>query len=186
MEKKKILVIVHPDSACGSADFNLGRDNAEYQRVEMQCLIQSWEGHVMVMEGGMADELSGFRGSWQRLGEAIDQALEGAKARGHIASRITAADGSDYPQQVAIHDLVKNFELTPENAEFTLTGAWIEDDGGGCVNSVKDELEPLGFKVSVEDAINLDFGFDTDDDDELEQEEEPVCTPTPARRSRKP
>lgn len=180
MAKKKILLIVHPDSACGSADFNLGRENAEYQRLEMQCLIQDWEGHIMVMEGGAADELSGFRRAWKQLGEAINQALEVANAQGYIARRITAEDGSDYPQQVAIHDLVKEFGLSPGNAEFTLTGAWIDNDGGGCVNSVKDELEPLGYTVEVQDAINLDFEFDHEDkeDEELEQEEPVRSSPS--------
>jgi len=175
-----MLVIVHPDSACGSADFNLGRECAEYQRLEMQLLVEQWEGGVLVLDGGMTDELDGFRRSWNEWGTTIKNAIKRASENGFIAERVLAADGSEYPQQQAIVDLVNKYALTPTNTDIVLTGAWVDDDGGGCVHSVREELEKIGFTPTVEDAMNLDFEMDESEED-LEEDtspEMPIIAPT--------
>lgn len=161
----KLLIIVHPGSACGSADMNLGRDAAEIQRLEMQMLVQDWEGGVAVIDGDLSEELSGGRSSWSEWGRSIDQALARAKQEGLLAVRVMGDDDGDYRQQDAARDLVANYNLLPTDTRITLTGAWIDDSGDGCVHSVRETLEELGFTVRIEDAMNLDFEIELDNDD---------------------
>lgn len=178
MPPKPLLIIVHPGSACGSADENLGRDNAAHQRLEMQLLIENWQGGVLVIDGALSDELEpdGWRRAWSDLGAAITGALARAADQGLPSGRIYGDDAEDFNQAEAARQLVKDYALTPENAAITLTGAWIHDDGGGCVNHVRETLEALGFTLRVEDAINLDLDLDFDDEmDGDEDEVEEVC-----------
>lgn len=167
-----LLIIVHPGSACGSADMNLGRDAAEVLRLDMQMLIENWEGGVAVIDGELSDELEGGRHAWQELGRAITGALGRAQQSGLISERIFGDDDGDYRQMDAARDLVRKHGLTPDTAAITLTGAWIDDDGDGCVHSVREALEELGFRPVVEDAMNLDFELDTEDDDMDEDDTE--------------
>jgi hypothetical protein len=54
---QKLLVIVHPGSACGSADFNLGKFEARAARDTLRGAIEDWEGGVIVIDGELSDEL---------------------------------------------------------------------------------------------------------------------------------
>lgn len=179
-----VLVIVHPGSACGSADENLGRDNATYQRLEMQMAVENWEGAVVVIDGELSDELSGWRSAWKDWGDAVDQAVSRAKEQGLLGLRVMGDDSAAYNQQDAIRDVVKEHGLTPENATFTLTGAWVEDNGDGCVHSVREVLEELGFSPVLESPMELDCSLDSEDDledDCGEDEEAEAPTPFSAR-----
>lgn len=187
-----LLIIVHPGSACGSADMNLGAEAAEVQRLDMQMLIENWEGGVAVIDGELSDELEGFRRSWQDLGGAITDALDRAQQSGLISERVFGDDDGDYRQMDAARDLVQKHGLTPDKVAITLTGAWIDDDGDGCVHSVREALEALGFQPVVEDAMSLDFELDTEDDDMDEDdldgmdtiEEEQAAPSTNTRRAK--
>lgn len=93
--------------------------------------------------------------------------------------RRLAVDG-EYRQQDAARDLVRQYGLTPANTDITLTGAWIDDDGDGCVHSVRETLEEFGFEAKIEDAMNLDFELECEDDFEMEREtpgSEPTVSP---------
>ena len=179
-----LLIIVHPGSACGSADMNLGNDTAEFLRLEMQGLVEGWAGGIAVIDGELSEELERHAGrsSWFNWGRAIDEALARATTRGFISTRIMGDDGSAYDQQSAASDLVSQLGLSPSTIEITLTGAWIEDDGSGCVYSVRDTLVELGFSPKVEGAMDMDFEMN---EDELEDEEEDVV-PSPPPRSLRP
>lgn len=184
-KKAPILVIVHPGSACGSAEENLGRDNADFQRLEMQTLVDGWEGGVLVIDGELSSELDGDGGwkkHWKEWGDTVNRALQRAKSAGFVSERVMGDDGSAYNQEDAIVDLVKKHKLTPSNSKITLTGAWVHsEDGGGCVNSVREKLEALGHRPTVEDAMDLDCELEMDDEHESDFEEEEDLTPVPKR-----
>ena len=175
-----LLVIVHPGSACGSAEANLGRDCADYQRLEMQATVADWDGAVVVIDGDLSDELDGWRGSWKEWGQTVAKAVERAKDNGLLSLRVMGNDASEYNQQDAIRDVVKDHGLTPANTVITLTGAWVEDSGDGCVHSVREVLEELGFSPTLESPMDLDFSLETEDDFDEDEDEEMEEEPAPA------
>lgn len=179
-----VLIIVHPGSACGSADMNLGRENADIQRMDMICTINEWRGGVLVIDGEFSDELSGFgmRREWQELGNAIDQALSLASQSGNVSGRILGDDASEFTQMEAAVQLVHDYDLTPSKTPITLTGAWIHDDGEGCVNSVRDALRPLGFEPEISSAMNFDLDLTPEFDDEEEQDIDTPSLHIPKRK----
>jgi hypothetical protein len=156
---------------------NLGLEAAEIARLDMQILVENWSGGVAVIDGELSDELTGSKRAWSQWGRAIEEALERARLAGQIAERIMGDDnGGDYRQQDAARDLVAKHHLSPRNTSITLTGAWIDDSGDGCVHSVRETLEEFGFKPTIEDAMNLDFEIDCEDDSEDEDDVTPVVS----------
>lgn len=147
---------------------NLGAEAAAQCRQEMQLLVEGWQGAVAVIDGELSDELSGSKRAWSEWGRAIEEALERAAGSGHLAVRVMGDDSHEYDQHAATRDLVKTHQLDPAHTTITLTGAWVDDSGDGCVHGVREVLEKLGFEPVVSDAMNLDFGLD----DELSSDEE--------------
>lgn len=147
-----ILVIVHPGSACGSADFNLG-SAAFSERDFLTNDIANWSGGVIVIDSELGVELA--LPKYRHLSNAIDAAVSRAKSKGLIAIR---RQGNDPAQVRVIRQIVKKLSLQPHNVGFEITGAWFHSlDGGGCVGSVHNALKNLGFRVVVRDsALNLD------------------------------
>lgn len=80
------------------------------------------------------------------------------------------SDDEEYDQQAAIADVVTRQAWSPSEVSMVLTGAWVDDDGGGCVHSVRETLEARGFLTRIESAMDLDFddGHDDDFDDDVE------------------
>ena len=182
-----LLIVVHPGSACGSADMNLGRDNADMQRCFMQTVVENWEGGIVIIDGELSDELApnSGRDAWDQWGRALDDAIERAQNNGHLSLRVMGDDGgmSELNQMEAARKVVRDYDLNPENTAITLTGAWIDDEGGGCVHSVREELAALGFEARIEDAMDLDFETaeeELDEEDSLDEQPSPVAQP--ARR----
>jgi hypothetical protein len=161
MTDGRILVIVHPGSACGSANFHLGKYNAQAFRDGLVDEIEAWKGGVIVLSGELDDELAY---SWYgRLGPAIDDLLARAKAEGMPSARVKAHD----PDQIrAIKRLLK----TPKNQapEYVVTGAWAYEDGTGCVYSVIEAIQSLDFKADVSDTALSDATPDDAEDGEEE------------------
>lgn len=186
LPKNELLVIVHPGSACGSADDIFGRDIAATQRLEMQLLVEGWEGGVVVIDGHFSDELEGGRGAWEDWGNAIKTALEQAKQKGLVSTRVLGDDSEEYDQHCAMKDVIQEHGLRPASTCFCVTGAWVHDDGEGCVNGIRDLLVSFGFQARVEDAMDFDFESDQDepedDADEELADEEPVVFPRRFRR----
>ena len=172
-QSNTLLIVVHPGSACGSADMNLGRDNADMQRCFMQTVVEGWEGGIVIIDGELSDELApnSGRDAWDQWGRALDNAIERARQNGHLSLRVMGDDGgmSELNQMEATRKVVEDYALTPENTAITLTGAWIDDEGGGCVHSVREELAKLGFQARIEDAMDLDFETA---EEELDEEED--------------
>lgn len=153
----QILVVVHPGSACGSANFNLGRSLADGSRDVLADEINTWRGGIVIIHGSLSDELPGY----PRLKEALDGALERTRVEHLPSVEISGDDEADINQVAAIRQWAKGkpWRMAPV---FTVTGAWYHpEDGGGCVGSVVDELRRLGHPAEVSDsAVCLDWNAD--------------------------
>lgn len=147
----QILVLVHPGSACGSADFNLGRAIAREARETLARQISAWRGGVLVIDGELSDELVDY----PSLDCSIKDGLRIAKESGHISQRVV---GDDPDQVQRISEFVASLsEQDKSETAFTVTGAWFDpNDGEGCVGSVHKQLIALGCKAEVsESAVNV-------------------------------
>lgn len=165
-----LLIVVHPGSACGSADMNLGFAASE-MRGALTHAIGQWDGAVAVIDGDLSDQLSGGKREWSDLGDAIDGALEQARGNGFAAVRIDGDDDSDFNQDCAAEKLVEDLGLVAGQHEIILAGAWYHSsDGGGCVGGVRDTLEQMGFSVSIDTEAVMDLDADTGMDDDLDDE----------------
>ena len=69
-----ILVLVHPGSACGSADMNLGKFEARAARAELAYELDYWHGTLLVIDGELSDELPWY--------PQLDRAITECLARG--------------------------------------------------------------------------------------------------------
>lgn len=165
---RHVLVLVHPGSACGSANFNLGRDEARAARQGLTRGINTWDGDFLVIDGALSSELS----SYPMLEESILKALARSAAAGHVAERAYGCDSEDYDQTKCIQDLVRRHGYSPSEATFEVTGAWLHPEKEGCVGSVIQTLEALGFKATPCDhAVFIDpDACDSEDNSEAAHE----------------
>lgn len=167
-----ILVLVHPGSACGSANFNIGRDEARGARDCLAHELRNWIGGVIVLDGELSDELP----SYPDFANAIDEALAKARADGHVAIRTMASD----PDQIrVIKEIVEQLGEPAMRATFTVTGAWYHPEERYCVGSVIDALREIGCTADVcESAVQLEQ--DKDVEEEMEDEDAaPARSPSP-------
>lgn len=162
-----LLVLVHPGSACGSADFNLGREIAEFDRETLAHTLDLWNGGIVVIDGSLSDELP--RSSYRRLGLAIENCLERAAASGLISHREWGCDDVAPHQSDAARTVVSRFHLLPISTHIVATGCWYDDsdDDAGCVNDVADVLSALGFDVKIDESV-LRLPSPEEDEDEDE------------------
>lgn len=148
--KESILVLVHPGSACGSANFNLGTSAAQAAREALIKELDQWSGGIVVIDGHLSDEIA--------LHPAYDQAIRAclarAKASGQAANRVVGDD----PEQV---DRIREFAERGDGScarSYIVSGAWYHSaDGSGCVGSAVMELQRLDCEVTVSpSALDLD------------------------------
>jgi hypothetical protein len=153
MKRQTILFVVHPGSACGSADFNLGIQDAEAARGRLREAVDRWVGGVVVIDGFLSDELRQPR--YGALGAAIAGLLDRSFAAGLPAMRTRGCDSESDDQIAATRKAVADLGLDPARHAVEVTGAWHDPSGrSGCVTSVAQELSRLGFDVLVrEDAV---------------------------------
>jgi hypothetical protein len=114
-----ILVITHPGSACGSADFNLG-GNGSLSRNYRDGMIEqfnSWQGGVIVLGGECDDELR--RPKYRSFGNAIDALLSRIKEAGRVSIRKQAPD----PDNAKVISKILS-EPANRGSEYICTGAW--------------------------------------------------------------
>lgn len=140
-----ILVIVHPGSACGSADFHLGRSQAGAERDGLVIEINGWQGGVIVVDGELSDELPRYG----ELNAAILGCLARAASKQLTSMRVFACDNltADWPAKVK--RTIARLKL-PKETRFVVTGAWYcRDDTSGCVNTAYDIVASLGYPVEV-------------------------------------
>lgn len=176
-----ILLVVHPGSACGSADFNLGTGPARAARSNLTDELNDWAGGVVVLDGLLSDELA----STPVLDAALANSLARAQVSGQLARRVWADD----PAHLAcVRRLVRELRCGgTANPRFVVTGAWYhEDDRQGCVGSVLDLLTgQLGCEAELGDGALVlpgDCGDCEDGDCEDDVEGEPVGPHSAARQ----
>jgi hypothetical protein len=162
-DQEKILVVVHPGSALGSADSNLGGFEARAGRDALQYAFENWDGPVLVIHGELSDEFP----SYPIFDRFLKEMIARSRAAGHRCEEVQGDDMSNHNQEKAITKWVKDQGLTPETACFEVTGAWYNEDGGGCVGSVLKRLRKLGYTAEVDSNSALcEIDSDMDDDDE--------------------
>lgn len=143
-----VLIVVHPGSALGSADFNLGPAEARAAREALIQELDQWEGPLLIIHGQLSDELYRY--------PQMDQALRWAQARNAQAGFPShERDGCDENppnanQEAAIQAWVAQEQWDPQATSFRVTGAWYHpEDQGGCVGSVIARLKKLGYQAEV-------------------------------------
>lgn len=159
-----VMVVVHPGSCCGSADFNLGYQTAEAYRTALQSDLDAWNGPLVVIHGELSDELPRY--------PALNSALQGCMARATQQKQgwsFVADDNTLPPHPVAFMRFLKRAGF-PKGTWFRITGAWHHrDDSAGCVNSIYDAAQKMGYNADVRDSA---FDIDGDDpDDDYEDED---------------
>jgi hypothetical protein len=144
----ELLVIVHPGSACGSADFNLGSNFAGRAARELLAAdIEVWNGAILVIDGSLSDELPRH----PRLNTAILRALDNARAHRSIAERRYGDSEIPPHQDETAAKFVADMKLMPAKWRIELTGAWADDDTG-CVSDVRDVFRESGFATHIRDS----------------------------------
>jgi hypothetical protein len=125
-DQDNILVVVHPGSLAGSLDFNIGTEPAREVRAGIAQEVADHKGPVYVVLGDLADEIDRYQDLSFILGDA-DQEFRAGPAQNDL-------------QRVAQEILAS----VPMEARITVTGAWTEPEGGGCINCVVDALNAAG------------------------------------------
>lgn len=179
---REIFVVVHPGSALGSANMNLGKFIAEGARSALEHAFDSWTGPSVVIHGELSDELPHY----PQFAQALNQMVNRSQAHGHVVATLVGDDESEHNQEEAIKNWVTAQGLVPGEVRFRVTGAWYHSsDGGGCVGSVIDQLKALGHTAQLDedsvldlDADELDEELDDEFDDELEEEPEVDLPPS--------
>jgi hypothetical protein len=156
-----LLIVVHPGSACGSADFNIGQTLAQAAREALTRELEGWKGHILVVDGELSEELPDYR----FYNRALESAIDDADDNGFKARRIYACamNTPNWPARVS-----KAVSKLPKSTRIGITGAWFHHmDNDGCVNHVHAVISQLGFaRVDVLDsAVSIDDG---DEDEEYE------------------
>lgn len=155
----EILVVVHPGSACGSASFNIGNQDARAARDSLANELNAWLGPLVVIDGHLSIELPGY----PALSSALENALTRARQAGHMSLRLT---GDDPEQNDRIREVIESMGAEQKRAAFfNITGGWFDKgNGGGCVGGVYDVIVSMGCKASVCDSAlcyaEEDFGED--------------------------
>jgi hypothetical protein len=141
-----LLVVVHPGSLCGSADFNLGFDEAAAARESLIAELGSWTGGVLIIDGALSDDLE----EHPRLAAALDAALLGARTRG-LASERVFGDDPDQVDRVTEH--ASSMGERAQRIQFIVTGAWFHEGAvrgaTGCVGSVVEALQDMRLDATV-------------------------------------
>lgn len=148
--QQETLILVHPGSACGSADFNLGsgRAGAEVRSNLIRELL-GWNGNLLVLHG----ELSGELKYYPDLNRAIDSSLHRRELDRSVALELFPGD--DFAE--AAVNLLSESKTIGSDESIVVSGAWRHgDDIGGCVNHVFNTLKQSGFaNVRISEAAAM-------------------------------
>ncbi|EHP90405.1 hypothetical protein [Methylorubrum extorquens] len=143
-----LLIVVHPGSACGSADFNLGEAEAALGREALAEDLDAWTGPVAVIDGDLSSELR--RRNYRDLGTAVEGMLERAAGAGHRSVRMRGDAEEEFDQAAAAAAIVADMQLAAGGWQVEVTGAWHDPDQlDGCVNSVVEVIERAGVPCVV-------------------------------------
>lgn len=171
-----ILVVVHPGSACGSADFNIGDEEGAEARARLVDRLDSWKAGVFVIDGDLSEELP----EHPALNEAITRALVRARGDGHVSVRAIAEAEELAP---LIQRFVEERQQQLPNMRFEVAGAWLHEEGDqGEVNIVARVIRAMGLQADVSAAAIL---MDLDDDgEEYEENDEGFLVRVPSYKEK--
>lgn len=153
---RTLLIVVHPGSCCGSADFNCGDEAAEAARNILAEDLDGWTGALAVIDGELSSDLRQRR--YRGLGSAMERALERAAGAGVPTIRIQGDHEDEFNQVSAALSLSDSLGLASGAWKVEVTGAWYDPTGDeGCVNSVVEALASVGVSATVRSsAVILD------------------------------
>lgn len=159
-----LLVLVHPGSACGSANFNLGNFQARAERDGLILDLTRWKGAVLVADGELSDELPDY----PQLNGAILGALQRADDAGFVSRRIAACahEHTDWTDRI-LHAVKSAGYVAGETIR--ITGAWVGEHG--CVNATQEILQGAGYHTDILDSAIHEA--DEDDDDDVDEDGQP-------------
>lgn len=162
----RILVLAHPGSACGSADFNIGKKDAAVARQQLVAALDGWDAGILVVDNLLSDELI----AQFELNAAIERALARAAALGLTAHRITGEE-ADLP--VVVRDYIGTLQQDPRELCIEVTGAWYCPGSRiGAVMSIVGVLRSMGIDASAgSSAVEMTF---EDDDEDMEMTEQEI------------
>lgn len=157
-----LMVLVHPGSACGSANDLLGRYDAQAGRDGLVIDLNDWNGHIIVADGELSDEIPSYR----LYNTAILNALQRAEANGLVSGRVFACDNMTENWPSVVFAQIEKIGLS-KDTPIKLTGAWyLDDDSSGCVNSMERILKSNGYnKAYVSDFAIRDPSGDDEGED---------------------
>lgn len=154
--RTQVLLLVHPGSCCGSADFNLGRGEARSARELLISELDDWQGPAIVMDGDLSSDLGHY--------PAIDKAIRNLLARDPRSLRFFGCDNvGEHFTRLLPGVIAGSVFSDREKFGFSVTGAWYDPDNrSGCVNaSIRElrkrridcELLDSAFHLSLEEAF---------------------------------
>jgi hypothetical protein len=151
---RRLLIVVHPGSCCGSADMNCGDDVGASIRAALTEDLDDWSGAIAVIDGDLSSELR-YR-AYRGLGLALERAIERAAGAGLPATRIRGCSMEEFDQTRAAVALADKLGLGDGGWTVELTGAWYEPRGReGCVNSVVEALAAIGISATVRSSAAM-------------------------------
>lgn len=150
-DRRRVLLVVHPGSCCGSAAYNLGAALASEMRDHLVDEVRAWTGDVLVMDGMLSDELSEY--------PTLDAALRDAVKRAAVGHRLFACDAEgEHFTTLLPRYLAQSEWRDPAAHRFMLTGASYDpDDESGCVNATRDALVEMGYECEILDSVFVDL-----------------------------
>jgi hypothetical protein len=149
---RDVLILVHPGSCCGSANFSIGK-SADSLRAALAARLSAWRGSLLVIGGDLSDELPQF----PELEGAVNEALLESSRAGHFADEVRGQDGSRHDQRYQARKFAR--EQFPDKAavRFLVTGAWhypdLDGGNGGCAGSVVAALHKLGYAAEYDATV---------------------------------
>lgn len=130
---KEVLVVVHPGSACGSADFSMGLEAAALARYDLGRTIHQWNGDSIII----SNEFHAETDTYAQIGLAL-QGLRDPILIDACASR----EGWD-------EEAFQTIRSMPAD-RFIITGAWHHpDQRSGCVDAIAAKMEEAGMDWEI-------------------------------------
>jgi hypothetical protein len=139
---ERTLIVVHPGSVCGSADFNLGGVKAAQAREKLSNTLFSWKGDVLVIDGELSRELDYY--------PLPSLAIKNKSDTGKVKRTIACSLNDENWVEKACGFISKN---VTQETPVLLTGAWHEQNGeSGCINAIEKILNDMGYKTTISDC----------------------------------
>lgn len=158
-----VLLMVHPGSACGSANFNIGQIQADQGRAglieDIDHAVQN-NMHIIVLSGDFDDEIPYFPDLNKAYGEAIKP----------VAGRVRKAVYAGDPDQIDVtQEIVKGLGGKAKDIHFLVSGCCLLDADKevkeGCVGSVYETLKSCSLQNILISSNSIEFDNEELDND---------------------